>query len=386
MAEKPKRGMALIYSLIAQARQYDDAILLGRGDPDFDTPPHIVAAADEAMQKYTSDYSPPEGILPLRQAIADRVKKYNNFEVDPETEVVVTNGGQEALFLMVLATIGPGEALLTPDPSYNTYDNSVTFAGGESIFVPTTPETDFRVDPEAMRAAITEQTSAMLLVSPNNPCGSVIAPEDQRALVQLAQEQDLLILADDIYDRFIYDDFVHLSPAAIPGGFERTLTLNALSKTYSMTGWRVGWITGPADLMAQVKQLKAASTGPNSIVAQHAGVAALTGPQEPVDEMRAAYSRRRRIVLDALDSLDIPYGTPQGGQFLFADISMTGMNSIDLVERILHEEHILASPGASFGEKWEHCLRITFLQPEEVLEEGMERLKRAMTKIMEERG
>ncbi|MEM7124773.1 MAG: aminotransferase class I/II-fold pyridoxal phosphate-dependent enzyme [Chloroflexota bacterium] len=386
MAEKPKRGMALIYSLMAQARQYDDAILLGRGDPDFDTPAHIIAAADEAMQKYTSDYSPPEGILPLRQAIADRVKKYNNFEVDPETEVVVTNGGQESLFLMVLATIGPGEALLTPDPSYNTYDNSVTFAGGESIFVPTTPETDFRVDPEVMEAAITANTRAMLLVSPNNPCGSVIAPDDQRALVQLAQERDLLILADDIYDRFIFDDFVHLSSAAIPGGFERTLTLNALSKTYAMTGWRVGWITGPADLMAQVKQLKAATTGPNSIVAQHAGVAALTGPQEPVDEMREAYSRRRRIVLDALDSLDIPYGMPQGGQFLFADVSMTGMNSIDLVERILHEEHILASPGASFGEKWEHCLRITFLQPEEVLEEGMERLKRAMTKVMEERG
>lgn len=386
MAEKPKRGMSLIYSLIAQARQYDDAILLGRGDPDFDTPTHIVAAADEAMRKHAGDYSPSEGILPLRQAIAERVKTYNNFDVDPETEVVVTNGGQEALFLMVLATIRPGDALLTPDPNYSTYDNSVTFAGGESIFVPTLPDANFRVDPESMRAAITERTRAMLLVSPNNPCGSVISPEDQRALVQIAQEHDLLILSDEIYDRFLYDDYVHLSPAAVPGGKERTLTLNALSKTYAMTGWRVGWITGPADLMAQVKQLKAATTGPNSIIAQHAGVAALTGPQEPVEEMRATYAKRRQLVLDTLDSLDIPYGIPQGGQFLFADISMTGMDSIALVERILQEEHVLASPGASFGEKWEQSLRITFLQPEEILQEGMDRFKRAMTKIMEERG
>ncbi|MFN2169090.1 MAG: pyridoxal phosphate-dependent aminotransferase, partial [Anaerolineae bacterium] len=164
---------------------------------------------------------------------------------------VVTNGGQEALFLMVLASVGPGEEMLTPDPNYNTYNDALRFAGARHIPVTTTPESSFRVDPAAMAAAVTPNTRAMLLVSPNNPAASVIAPDDVRALVKLAEEKDLIILSDEIYDRFVYDDFQHLSPAAVPGGRERTLTLNALSKAFSMTGWRLGWVVGPADLMAQ---------------------------------------------------------------------------------------------------------------------------------------
>jgi aminotransferase len=379
---QPKRGTSLLYTLLAQARTYPDTILLGRGDPDLDTPPHIIAAAADAMNRRANDYSPPEGILPLREAIAARVKKYNHIEADPETDIVVTQGGQEALFLMVLATLGPGEELLTPEPNYNTYLDSVRFVGGTQVNIPSTADQDFRVDVEAMRQAVTERTRAMLLVSPNNPSATVIPPDDVRALVALAQAADLLILADDIYDRFVYDGFEHLSPASLPGAKERTLTLNALSKAYAMTGWRVGWIVGPADLMAQVKRLKAAISGPNSIVAQYAGLAALTGPQEVVDEMHAIYASRRRLVLDALDAMDIPYGLPQGGQFVFADISYTGMSSLELAQRILEEQHVLAYPGYAFGENWEHCLRITFLQPEEKLREGLDRMKTAMEKIL----
>jgi aminotransferase len=283
---------------------------------------------------------------------------------------------------MVLATLGPGEELLTPEPNYNTYLDSVRFVGGTQVNIPSTADQDFRVDVEAMRQAVSERTRAMLLVSPNNPSATVIPPDDVRALVALAQEADLLILADDIYDRFVYDGFEHLSPASLPGAKERTLTLNALSKAYAMTGWRVGWIVGPADLMAQVKRLKAAISGPNSIVAQYAGLAALTGPQEVVDEMHAIYASRRRLVLDALDAMDIPYGLPQGGQFVFADISYTGMSSLELAQRILEEQHVLAYPGYAFGENWEHCLRITFLQPEEKLREGLDRMKTAMEKIL----
>ncbi|MBI1298480.1 aminotransferase class I/II-fold pyridoxal phosphate-dependent enzyme [bacterium] len=381
-----KKGTDLLYALLAQAREYPDVIVMGRGDPDFDTPPHIVAAAGKAMQQNANDDSPPEGILPLRQAIAERVKQYNHFEVDPETEVVVTNGGQEALFLMVLAAVGVGEELLTPDPNYNTYNDALRFAGGTSVPVSTRPETNFRIDPALMAAAITDKTRAMLLVSPNNPAASVIAPDDVRALVNLAVDRDLLILSDEIYDRFVYDDFVHTSPASIPGGKERTLTLNALSKAFSMTGWRVGWITGPADLMAQVKHLKAATSGPNSIISQHAGLAALTGPQEPVEMMLNAYKARRRMVMDALDAMDISYATPQGGQFIFADISFTGMNSLELAKLILEEEHVLAYPGSAFGPSWENSLRITFLQPEDKLKEGLDRMQRAMTKILGVKG
>jgi aminotransferase len=376
-----RRGTELLYGLIAEARGYADTIVLGRGDPDFETPPHVVAAARRAMAEHGSDPTPPEGILALREAIAERVRAVNGIEVDPAAEVVVTNGGQEALFLMVLAAIGAGDELLVPEPNYNTYRDALRFARGVRVEVPTFPGENYRVAPGRVREAITERTRALLLVSPNNPAASVIAPDDARALLAVAQEHDLLILADDIYDLFVYDDNVHVSPASLPGGKERTLTLNALSKSFAMTGWRLGWIVGPADLMTQVRQLKAAVSGGVSIVAQHAGLAALTGPQEAVAAMRDAYVRRRQIVLEALDAMGLPYGAPQGGQFVFVDISGVGMDCAALARKILAEQHVLVYPGSAFAEGGDDYLRITFLQPEEKLREGLDRMNRALEDI-----
>ena len=372
-----QEGTSLLYALLAEARNYPDAILLGRGDPDFDTPPHIIEAAQEAMIKHGNDFTPSEGILPLRQAIAERVKRINNIDLDPETEIVVTNGGQEALLLMILTVISPGDEMLAPDPNYNTYYDALTFAGGIKVAMPSHVEDNFQIDPERMKAAITDRTRAMLLVSPNNPSGSVIPRDNVHRLVQIAQEYDLIILADDIYDQFVYDGYEHVSPASLPGGKERTLTLNALSKTYAMTGWRVGWLAGPADLMAQVKQLKAAMTGATSIVAQHAALAALTGPQDAVNEMYQTYLSRRRTVLDALESMGLPCGPSQGGQFIFANISSTGLSSGELAQRLVTEQHVVASPGIVFtrDKEWDNYIRITFLQPEETLREGLRRFK-----------
>ncbi len=380
--KKEDQGTNLLYKLIGEARGYDDVIVMGRGDPDFDTPPHIVAAAKEAMIHHHADYTPPAGLPALREAIAERVKRVNNIDVDPATEVVVTNGGQEALFLMVLATVGPGDEMIVPEPNYNTYADSLDFAGATKVEVQTWPQEDFRADPALVRAAVTERTRAMLLVSPNNPCASVISPGDMRELLDIAIEHDLMILSDEIYDLFVYDDFVHTSPASLPGGKERTLTLNALSKSYSMTGWRLGWITGPADLMARVTELKAATTGGTSVISQYAGIAALTGPQEPVEMMAAAYHQRRRLVLDALDEMGMKYGLPQGGQFVFADIAFTGMDSAEVAQRMLTEQHVLAYPGSAFSKDRKDYLRMTFLQPEDKLTEGLERMKVAMQGIM----
>lgn len=384
MSKKKAQGTNLLYQLIGEARGYDDVIIMGRGDPDFDTPPHIVAAAKEAMIKHHSDFTPPEGLLALREAIADRVKRVNNIDVDPATEVVVTNGGQEALFLMVLAVIAPGDEMIVPEPNYNTYADSLAFAGGVKVEVQTYAESDFRADPADVRAAITDKSRALLLVSPNNPAASVISPSDMREMLDIAIEHDLMILADDIYDLFVYDDFEHVSPASLPGGLERTLTLNALSKAYSMTGWRLGWIVGPADIMARVKDLKEAISGGTSVISQHAGIAALTGPQDAVEMMADAYRRRRRLVLDALDAMGIQYGLPQGGQFVFADIGFTGLDSGEVAQRILTEQHVLAYPGSAFSKDRKDYLRMTFLQPEEQLIEGLDRMKVAMANIVAE--
>ena len=385
MSQQKKTGTNLLYQLIGEARGYDDAIVMGRGDPDFDTPPHIVAAAKHAMIHHHDDYTPPEGLPALRQAIAERVKRVNNIDVDPDTEVVVTNGGQEALFLMVLAVISPGDELIVPEPNYNTYADSLAFAGGVKVEVQTYAEDDFRADPADVRRAITDKTRALLLVSPNNPAASVISPSDMRALLDIAIENDLMVIADDIYDLFVYDDLEHVSPASLPGGKERTLTLNALSKAYSMTGWRLGWIVGPADIMARVRELKAAISGGASVISQHAGIAALTGPQDAVEMMAEAYRKRRRIVLDALDAMGMNYGMPQGGQFVFADIGFTGMDSGEVAQRILTEQHVLAYPGSAFSKDRKDYLRMTFLQPEDQLIEGLERMKVAMDGIMAEK-
>ncbi len=385
MSKKKKDGTSLLYQLIGEARGYDDAIIMGRGDPDFDTPPHIVAAAKEAMIHHHSEYSPPQGLLPLRQAIAERVKRVNNIDVDPESEVVVTNGGQEALFLMVLAVTSPGDEMIVPEPNYNTYADSLAFAGGVKVEVQTYADSDFRAAPQAVRGAVTDKTRSLLLVSPNNPAASVIAPDDMRELLDIAIEHDLMVLADDIYDLFVYDDFQHVSPASLPGGKERTLTLNALSKSYSMTGWRLGWIVGPADLMARVAELKAAISGGASVISQYAGIAALTGPQDAVEMMAAAYRKRRRMVLDALDEMGMNYGMPQGGQFVFADIGFTGLDSAEVAQRILSEQHVLAYPGSAFSKDRKDYLRMTFLQPEDQLLEGLQRMKVAMDKIMAEK-
>jgi len=385
MTTAPKRGTELLYSLIAQARTYPDSIVLGRGDPDFDTPAHIIAAAREAMERHAGSYTPPEGLLALREAIAERVRRVNGVAFDPETEVVVTNGGQEALFLMVLASLAPGEALLVPEPNYNTYSDALRFARGEKVAVTTSVADNFRVKPDSVRAALTPTARALLLVSPNNPSANMIGEQDQRALVELAAEHDLLILADDIYDMFTYDGYRHASAAAQPGGRERTLTLNALSKSFAMTGWRTGWIVGPAMLMEQVRRLKAAVSGATSVIAQYGALAALTGPQQPMHEMHAAYTRRRRVVLDELDAMGIRYGVPQGGQFVFADISFTGLDSAELAKRVLSEAHVLVYPGASFSQELAQYLRITFLQPEDKLREGLSRMRSAMERILAER-
>ena len=382
MSKKQDQGTNLLYRLIGEARTYDDVIVMGRGDPDFDTPAHIVAAAKEAMIHHHADHSPPAGLPALREAIAERVKRVNNIDVDPATEVVVTNGGQEALFLMVLAVIAPGDEMIVPEPNYNTYADSLAFAGGVKVEVQTWPDDAFRADPADVRAAISERSRALLLVSPNNPAASVISPADTAEMLDIAIENDLMILSDEIYDLFVYDDFVHTSPAALPGGKERTLTLNALSKAYSMTGWRLGWIVGPADLMARVAELKAAISGGASVISQHAGIAALTGPQEPVEMMAEAYRKRRRLVLDALDAMGMKYGLPQGGQFVFADIGFTGLDSAEVAQRMLTEQHVLAYPGSAFSKDRKDYLRMTFLQPEDQLIEGLERMKTAMNDIM----
>ena len=376
--EESKFSTATLYKLMAQAKTYPDRIELGRGDPDLDTPPHIIEAFRKTIMDGFAGPQPLEGILPLREAIAERVKRVNGIDVDPETEVVVTNGGQEALFIMIQTVLSAGDEIITPDPNYNSYRDSIRFSRAERVPVQTFVEDSFRADPERVRAAITDKTRALLVVSPNNPTGAVISPADVRELTAIAEEKDLLILADDIYDRFVYDDNVHLSPASLPGIKERTITLNAVSKMYSMCGWRLGWLVGPKDLMKQVAAVKAAVSGGTPIVSQMGALAALTGPDDSIIAQREIYVKRRKLILDGLHRMNLDYGVPQGGQFVFVDIRKTGLSSLEFVQRVLEECHVLTYPGGAFGADFDHCVRITFLQPEEKLREAFARMEKVI--------
>jgi aminotransferase len=371
----------VLYTLIAKVKQYPDGVSLGRGDPDFDTPAHIREAVRRALEG--QDTRPPGQVrTALLEAIAERHRTVNGITVDPHTEVVLSQGGQEALFLMVVAALGPGDEVILPEPNYNTYMDAVEFAGATRVVVPTAVEENFALDPDRVRAAITPRTRAIVLVSPNNPTAAVISPDRAKALAAIAEEHDLLVLSDEIYDRFLYDDAVHTSPASLPGMKARTLTMNALSKSYAMTGWRLGWVAGPAPLMRQVRRVKEAVSGDVSALSLHAGLAALTGPQEPLYEMQAAYTRRRLLMMDTLDRAGLRYGRPQGGQFMLVDIRSTGMSSLDLANRLIDDVHVVVYPGRSFGDAWDGFVRMTFLQPEPVLADALDRVTKALARLM----
>ncbi len=223
-----------IYALMKKAKNYENRIELGRGDPDFDTPEPVLLKTGMSLSGLKPDRIPVEGIPDLREAIAERVERINGIKVDPDTEVIVTNGGQEALFMMVQSVIDQNDEIILPEPNYNTYKDAINFAGGIRFSVPTKREESFRVDPRLVEAAVTPRTRAIVLASPNNPSGAVISPEDHMEFVNIAKRHNLKILSDEIYDYFVYDDLEHISPAALLGGRERTITLNAVSKKYAI--------------------------------------------------------------------------------------------------------------------------------------------------------
>ncbi|GAP41492.1 pyridoxal phosphate-dependent aminotransferase [Flexilinea flocculi] len=376
----PKITTSQLYALNAKAKKYPDRIELGRGDPDFDTPEYIIDSVKDFASNHVIWDSPVEGILPLREAIAKRVREINHIDVNPETDIVVTNGGQEAVFLMINTVLTKDDEILVPDPNYNSYRDSIKFSGAVRVSVPTKVEENFRIDPEVVENLITDKTRAILLVSPNNPAGAVIDPEVVKKLVKIAVDHDLIIISDDIYDRFVYDGIQHLSPASLKEAFDRTLTLNAASKQFAMCGWRLGWIVGPKDLIAAVKNYKAIMTGPTTIIGQVGALAALTGKTQSIEKMYNTFVLRRRAVMDGLDRIGMEYGVPEGGQFVFVSIKKFKMTSYEFAQKVLENCHVLVYPGGAYGAQFDDFIRITFLQPEEKLTEALKRMESYLKK------
>lgn len=374
-------GTALRYALMELAASIPDVIALGRGDPDMDTPEHIVAAAQAAVKSGLADRpAPPAGVPELRAAIARKLRRDNGIPVDQDG-ILVTAGGQEALFLIMQALLDPGDEVLVPDPRYTSYDQAIEQAAGRMVMVPTHPEDNFDLRPAAVEAALTPQTKALLIVSPNNPTGGVVSAHSLREIAALAQARDFVVISDEIYERYIYPPAERLSLASLPGMFERTITLNGVSKAYCMTGWRVGYVAAPPDFITPLTALKSATTGPTAAVSQYAALAALEGPQECIDQFYAVYDRRRRLLMDGLGKLGLTYTEPQGGFFVYTNAASSGLSAFELSYLLLKEGHVLIFPGTAFGKRWSDWLRISYLQSEEKLAEALTRMEAVLARV-----
>jgi len=350
-----------------------DVIALGRGDPDFQTPKHIVEAAKAALDANQHHYTGPTGIPALREAIAADLKAAHGLAYDAD-EIVVTAGVQESIMLTMLALCAPGDEVLITSPRFTTYDTAVHLCGGIPVPVPTVEASDFALDVAEIEKRITPRTRAFVLVSPNNPTGAVTPPEVIRQIAELAVRRDIIIVCDDIYARMVYAPNTHLSIASLPGMKERTVTLNGFSKTYAMTGWRVGYLAAPRDFVDKITEPRHTLSINTCTISQFAALAALTGPQEPLQAMLADYRARRDWLMPALSDLGFSYGHPGGAFYIYTNVSSSGLPAPEFCERLLRETGVMVFPGTMFGDTSTDYIRISYLQPLPLIRTAMERI------------
>lgn len=374
---RPSPTLAVSDRARALRQQGIDVIDLGGGDPDFPTPTHICQAAADAMFRGETHYVASAGIPELRRAIARKLQAENRIPVTPD-EIIVTPGGKAALFVSILALVGPGDDVLMFDPGWVSYEPMVLMAGARCLHVPLLPEENYRITREAIEAVLTPQTRLMIVNSPNNPTGRVLTREEAEAIVAVAQEHDIVVISDEIYEKIIYDGREHLSLAAFPGMAERTLTVNGFSKAYAMTGWRLGYVAGPAPLIRQIMKVHSHSATCATSFAQWGGVAALEGPQDVIDAMVAAWDRRRRFVTERLNAIPgFRCPLPEGAFYAFPDVSGTGLSGQEVAQKLIEEAYVGVTPGDAFGASGSGCIRLSFATADELLERALDRIANA---------
>ena len=352
-----------------------DVIDLGGGDPDFTTPAHVRRAAAEAMDAGDTHYVASAGTPALRRAIAAKLRSDNGIEADPDRGVIVTPGGKAALFQAMLALVEPGVDVLIPEPAWVSYVPMVELAGGRAVPVALDPDDAFRLTAEKLAAAVTPATRVLLVNSPNNPTGRVLDEEERATVADVAREHDLLVFADEMYEKILYDGHAHVSLATLPGMADRTLTFNGLSKAYAMTGWRLGYVAGPPAYIGQIAKVHSHSVTCATSFAQAGGVAALTGPQGFIEEMVVAWDRRRRAVADGLSAVKgLRCPRPEGAFYAFVDARETALSSVEVADRILREAHVAVVPGIAFGAAGEGHLRLSFATSDDALATAVTRI------------
>jgi aspartate aminotransferase len=364
-------------------------VSLMRGEPDFDTPAHIVQAATRALQSGRTHYPDNRGEPKLREAIAAKLARDNRLTYDPASEVLVTTGATLGIHAALTALLDPGDEVVLPEPIYDAYQSPIKLAGGTVRFVPASIDDGrFVVGADAIEAALSPRSRVLLLNTPWNPVGTVFREPELRAIADLLVRRRLTLISDEIYEAITYGESRHLSPSALGDEVRaRTVVVNSLSKTYSMTGWRVGYCAGPADILQRMfLVLQQSSRGPATFV-QDAAAEALTGPQDAVAEMQREYARRRDRVIDALGSIPgIRVMPPEGGFFAMVDARSLGIASDDIRRRLLHDAGVAVVHGSAYGPGGEGTLRVSFGSGGSTLSRGLELLGQGLSLMSAGRG
>lgn len=377
VAEMPPSGIRRFFDVVSQL---EDVISLGVGEPDFVTPWTIREAAiwsiEQGQTSYTSNY----GLLELRRAIARHLEKTYGLLYDPETEILITVGVSEALDVTLRTFLEPGDEVLIPEPCYVSYGPCTLLAGGKPVFVPTFAEQGFKVDPERLESAITPRTRALLLNYPNNPTGASLGPSELNALRDIVEKHNLAVISDEIYDQLSYDH-PHICFASLPGMRERTVLLNGFSKTYAMTGWRIGYAAGPAEFIQGMCKIHQYTILCAPTVAQYAALEALRNGNNEADHMVISYSQRRRLIVSGFNRLGLPCHLPEGAFYAFPSIKPTGLSSEEFASRLLREERVAVVPGNTFGPSGEGHVRCAYAASVEDIEEALDRIERFLVRL-----
>lgn len=364
---------AAFLDLLALAASRADVIALGRGEPDVPTPPHIAQAAIDAIQAGHTTYTHPAGLLALREAIARKLRRDSDLTYDPNTEIVVTTGAQEAMAVIFQTLLDPGDEVLLATPHYLAYEENIRLAGGNPVLVPTYERDDFEMQAGEVEARISPKTKILVLISPANPTGAGLTRETIDAMAALAERYDLIVLSDELYDQVVYEGFEPVSIASLSGMRERTIVVNGFSKSYSMTGFRVGYLAAPAAFCQDAIVVRHALSISAPTPSQYAAIAALEGPQDHIRRMIEVYSSRRRTMTEAFERIGVTYGETRGGFYLFANIQQAGLSAYEFCVRAVEQHGVLFFPGTMFGPIGEGYIRISYLAPPEQLDEALRR-------------
>jgi len=386
---KPSLTMAVDTKAKAMEKAGLDVVSFGIGEPDFDTPDHIKEAAVQALRDGFTKYTAVNGIDELREAIAFRFQEDLGLSYGLD-EIVVTCGGKHALYNIAMALWGPGDKVIVPAPYWVSYPPMILLAGAAPVILPTQAENGFKMTPEELRAVLRPETKAIILNSPSNPTGSVYSKKELEALGKVILDHDLMVISDDIYDKILFDAPAFCNLAMLDPRFkERTIVVNGVSKTYSMTGWRIGYLAGPKPVIGAINKVQSHSTSNPTSMSQKAAVAALKGPQDFVKMMVSEFDRRRRMISQRLKAISgVKLFDPQGAFYVFPDFSayygkkagdrlITG--SVDLADYLLEKALIAVVPGAAFGE--ERCLRFSYATSGEQIERGLDRLEKGLHEL-----